>query len=209
MNEQAPIIRKGRKFAQVLDSARSLFMQRGFESVSMDLIAQDARVSKATLYNYFPDKSMLFMEVARFVCSQQAEQLEASVDVEQRVPEVLGVVGRGLMAIILSDFGRNMFRVCVAEGERFPEIGRQFYETGPGVLKTRLIEFFDLAVERGELEIEDYALAADQFAELCKAGLFLRQVTGVQTSFAQSEIDHVVDGAIATFMARYGVPDVA
>ncbi len=205
MNENVSIIRKGRKFAQVLDSARVLFMQHGFESASMEHIAQQAGVSKATLYNYFPDKRMLFMEVARRECVMQAERLEAAVDMEQSVPEVLGVVGRGLMDIILSDFGRNMFRVCVSEGERFPEFGRQFYETGPGILKTRLIEFFDMAEERGELQVSDFALAADQFAELCKAGLFLRQVTGVQTRFAQSEIDHVVNGAVEMFMARYGV----
>lgn len=205
MNETVSIIRKGRKFAQVLDSARSLFMQHGYESVSMDVIAQRADVSKATLYNYFPDKRMLFMEVARRECQLQAEGLEAAVDMAQPVPVVLGIVGRGLMNIILSDFGRNMFRVCVSEGERFPEIGQQFYETGPGILKTRLIEFFDMAEERGELDVPDLALAADQFAELCKAGLFLRQVCGLQSEFSQSEIDHVVDGAVEMFMARYGV----
>lgn len=205
MNQQVSLIRKGRKFAQVLSSARHLFMQSGFESVSMDVIAQHAGVSKATLYNYFPDKSMLFMEVALAECSQQAQQLEDSVDVSQPVPDVLGVVGRGLMRIILSDFGRNMFRVCVAEGERFPEIGRQFHATGPKIMQCRLREFFEVAVARGELVVEDCTLAADQFAELCKAGLFLRQVTGVQTEFTSEEVDHVVDGAVQMFMARYGV----
>lgn len=204
MTDTVAILKKGRKFAQVVDSARALFMSHGFESVSMDVIAQNAGVSKATLYNYFPDKRMLFAEVARRECILQAESLEAAVDLARPVPEVLGIVGRGLMEIILSDFGRNMFRVCVSEGERFPDIGRQFYETGPGILKTRLIEFFYMAEERGELEVDDFALAADQFAELCKAGLFLRQVTGVQTKFAQEEIDYVVDGAVTTFMARYG-----
>lgn len=204
MTNTVAILKKGRKFAQVVDSARALFMSHGFESVSMDVIAQKAGVSKATLYNYFPDKRMLFAEVARRECTLQAEGLEAQVDLERPVPEVLGIVGRGLMEIILSEFGRNMFRVCVSEGDRFPDIGRQFYETGPGILKTRLIEFFVMAEERGELEVDDFAMAADQFAELCKAGLFLRQVTGVQTQFSQEEIDYVVDGAVTTFMARYG-----
>ncbi len=205
MNDQSLINRQGRKFGQVLEHAQRLFMQNGFESVSMDHIAQAAQVSKATLYNYFPDKRMLFMEVARRECAQQAAQLESKVDDSQPVAEVLRVVGLGLMQIILSEFGRNMFRVCVAEGERFPELGQQFYASGPELCRNRLMEFFAEAETRGEVSVPDRGLAADQFAELCKAGLFLRQVTGVQTEFTQAEITHVVDGAVEMFMARYGV----
>lgn len=205
MNEASPIIRKGRKYDQVLESARDLFMAHGFESIGVDDIARKAGVSKATLYSYFPDKRILFMEVAQQECAAQAEQLEAAVDVEQPVEEVLGVVGRGLLTIILSEFGWNMFRVCVAEGERFPELGKQFFETGPKILIDRMCEFLEIAEDRGEVVIEDRALAADQFPELCKAGVFLRLVTGVQTEFSQAEIDRVVDGAVEMFMARYGV----
>ncbi len=204
MNSPAAVIRKGRKFDQVLASARALFMQHGFEGIGVDEIARRAGVSKATLYAYFPDKRQLFIEVARAECMIQAAQLEAGIDFEKPVPEVLGVVGRGFMEIVLSEFGRNMFRVCISEGERFPELGRQFYESGPGVMRERMIDFLKLGVARGELEIDDFGLAADQFPELCKAGVFLRLVTGIQTEFTQGEIDHVVDGAVETFMARFG-----
>ena len=204
MNSPAAVIRKGRKFDQVLASARALFMQHGFEGLGVDEIARRAGVSKATLYAYFPDKRHLFIEVARAECMIQAAQLEAGIDLEKPVPEVLGIVGRGFMEIVLSEFGRNMFRVCISEGERFPELGRQFYESGPGVMRERMMHFLELGVARGELEIDDFGLAADQFPELCKAGVFLRLVTGIQTEFTQGEIDHVVDGAVETFMARFG-----
>ncbi|WP_270726434.1 TetR/AcrR family transcriptional regulator [Shimia sp. Alg240-R146] len=205
MNKNSAIIRKGRKYDQVLDGARDLFMAHGFESIGVDDIARRADVSKATLYSYFPDKRMLFMEVARLECQRQAETLEAAVDVEQPVEVVLGVVGRGLLEIVLSEFGWNMFRVCIAEGERFPELGQQFFETGPKILIDRMCAFLEIAEARGEVIVEDRALAADQFPELCKAGVFLRLVTGVQTEFSQDEIDRVVDGAVEMFMARYGV----
>lgn len=144
------------------------------------------------------------MEVARLECERQAERMEAEIDIERPVPEVLGAVGRAFIGIILSDFGRNMFRVCIGEGERFPELARQFYESGPMVMRAGMIEFLELGIARGELEIADVELAADQFPELCKAGVFLRLVTGVQTAFSADEIDRVVDGAVETFMARFG-----
>ncbi|MDB2578840.1 TetR/AcrR family transcriptional regulator, partial [Tateyamaria sp.] len=50
MNDAAPIVRKGRKFGQVLEGARQVFMTDGFEGANVDDIAKQAGVSKATLY---------------------------------------------------------------------------------------------------------------------------------------------------------------
>ncbi|WP_291737881.1 TetR/AcrR family transcriptional regulator, partial [Leisingera sp. F5] len=77
MNQQASVLRTGRKFDQVLAGAREVFLADGFEGASVDNIAKAAGVSKATLYSYFPDKRVLFMEVVRSVCVQQSE---ASLD---------------------------------------------------------------------------------------------------------------------------------
>ena len=71
---KTPKIRKGRKFDQVLEGARAIFMRDGFEGASVDDIAREAGVSKATLYSYFPDKRLLFMEVAKAECNRQADE---------------------------------------------------------------------------------------------------------------------------------------
>ena len=52
-------INKGRKYQQVISGARSIFLSEGFEAANMDAIAQTAKVSKATLYSYFPDLSLI------------------------------------------------------------------------------------------------------------------------------------------------------
>jgi TetR/AcrR family transcriptional repressor of mexJK operon len=64
MNAEAQI-RKGRKFDQVIEGAKAVFLREGFEGASVDEIARDAGVSKATLYSYFPDKQHLFPRRAR------------------------------------------------------------------------------------------------------------------------------------------------
>ena len=60
-------------------------------------------------------------------------------------------------------------------------------------------------MERGELSVGDVNLAAFQLMELCKADLFPKLVFGVQSKFSDAEIEHVVNGAVEMFMARYGV----
>jgi len=198
-------IKKGRKFDQVLDGARAVFMRDGFEGASVDEIAKEAGVSKATLYSYFPDKRLLFMEVAKTECRRQADTAIATIDMSQPPATVLYQTGTHMVRFFLSDFGQKVFRICVAETDRFPELGCEFYESGPAVVETTLCHYFDLAIARGELRIDDRVLAAHQFAELCKAQLFPRLVFGVQSKFSDSEIDKVIGGAVEMFVARYGV----
>ncbi|WP_299355466.1 TetR/AcrR family transcriptional regulator [uncultured Shimia sp.] len=204
MNTQRPAIRKGRKYDQVLDGAREVFLRDGFEGASVDDIARASGVSKATLYSYFPDKRGMFMEMARMQCERHADSMLQEIDQEAPVERVLEMVAHGVLKLILSEFGLKMFRICVAEADRFPELGQHFYEAGPAMGRRHLAEFLGCACVRGELEIEDPQMAAAQFQELVKSDVYMRSVFCVDTEFSKKEIDLVVAEAVATFMARYG-----
>jgi AcrR family transcriptional regulator len=205
MTSLASQIRKGRKFDQVLEGARDVFMADGFEGASVDDIARTAGVSKATLYSYFPDKRLLFMEVAKTECRRQAEVALDEIDFTAAPRDVLTRIARRMTGFFLSDLGQRVFRICVAESDRFPEIGREFYENGPALVRSHLVDYFKEAIARGELKIDDFNLAAEQFNDLCKADLFVRFVFGMATSFSEDEINRVINGAVDMFMARYGV----
>ncbi len=179
-------------------------MADGYQAASVDEIARRAGVSKATLYSYFPEKALLFMEVARSECARQADTAMASMDDSAPPEQVLGGTARHFLGFLLSEFGQRVFRICVAESDRFPELGREFYRSGPALMRARMVAYLEAAVARGDLVIEDCQLAADQFAELCKADLFPRLVFGIDTQFSEAEIERVISGALETFMARYG-----
>ena len=204
MTVTAPKVRKGRKFDQVLSGARTVFMADGFEGASVDEIARVAAVSKATLYSYFPDKRLLFMEVANAECARQAQEALDNIHMEAAPREVLTQAAHHFLRFITSTFGLQIFRICVAESDRFPEIGQSFYNSGPAVMRREMAEYFKGAEARGELKVDDYVLAADQFGELCKADLWPRLIFGVSKSVSEAEIDRVVEGAVEMFLARYG-----
>lgn len=197
-------IRKGRKFDQVLEGARQVFMSDGFEGASVDEIARVANVSKATLYSYFPDKRLLFMEVATTECQRQARDAMDNINMEASPREVLTQTGRHFLRFITSDFGQRIFRICVAESDRFPELGQKFYNSGPAVFRGEMAAYFKKAEARGELRMADHTLAADQFGELCKADVWPRLIFGVIKSVSEADIARVVENAVETFMARYG-----
>ncbi|MDF1726189.1 MAG: TetR/AcrR family transcriptional regulator [Sulfitobacter sp.] len=204
MSQSAQTVRKGRKYDQVLDGAREVFMSDGFEGASMDEIARRAAVSKATLYSYFPDKKHLFMEVANAECSRQSREALDSIDMAAPPEAVLTQAARHFLGFITSTFGLQIFRICVAESDRFPELGRRFYTSGPEVMRAEMAAYFRQAEARGELRIEDYVLAADQFGELCKADIWPRLIFGVSDHVTEEDVDRVVGGAVEMFMARYG-----
>lgn len=203
MSESPTQVKKGRKFDQVLEAACEVFLTDGFERTNMDDIAARAGVSKATVYSYFPDKRLLFMEAAKTEINRRALDAESGIPADAPVPMVLEFSARILVGFFLSEFGKNMFRICVSNSETFPELGKMLYETGPKMAVTRLSEYFAEATTRGDLAVEDPDLAAAQFVELCKADIFVRTMLGAAPDVTDEEVSRVVKGAVEMFLARY------
>ena len=144
------------------------------------------------------------MEVAKGECQRQAHESAAEIELSSPPRAVLTLAAAHVVEFFMSDFGQQVFRISVAESARFPALGREFYESVRAAVFEPLTHYFRCAIGRGELEIDDLDLAAEHFHELCKACLFWRIIFGVQSQFSEAEIKRVVDGAVDTFLARYG-----
>ena len=131
MNAPHPVVKQGRKWTQVLEGARTVFLRDGFEGASVDDIVREAGVSKATLYSYFPDKRLLFLEVAKIECQAQSDAAVAQVEASGDLRDALTQAATRMVRFFMSDVGMQVYRIVVGENQRFPEIGREFYEAGP------------------------------------------------------------------------------
>jgi AcrR family transcriptional regulator len=180
-------------------------MKHGYEGASVDEIARTAGTSKATLYSYFSDKRQLFEAVVQTQCSRQGEMM-CGGEADAPVEVTLRRMAVSFATALFSPGAQEMFRVCIAESGRFPELGAAFYAAGPARARARLVEFFEATAARGQLAIDDPETAADQFAALCKAGLFLRALLGAAPA-TEAEVAHIADEAVRTFLARYGVAE--
>lgn len=201
---EATIQRTGRKFDQVLEGARKLFMSKGFERTSVDDIAREAAVSKATLYSYFPDKRLLFSEVVRTECQRNPNTPGEDLSLGEPPCKVLYTMARQVITSYTSEISQQMFRVCVAEANRFPELGKLFYQSGPMSLRAEVRKYLTAATEAGHLNVEDFDIASDQFVELCKADLLMRAVFLNERNFSEPELHRVAAAAVDLFMARFG-----
>ena len=64
------------RYKRVIRTAEELFKKVGFRAVTMELVAREANVAKATLYSYFKNKDELYMAV----CARMARILRGSVE---------------------------------------------------------------------------------------------------------------------------------
>lgn len=192
-----------RKCAQILDGARAVILARGFEGASVDEIAREAGISKATMYRYFPDKGALFEAVMRRDCALQgAAMLDVPLD-GRPIRETLAQIAVQHIRFVVSPMAQDVFRTAVAESGRFPEIGRAFYAAAVDGARASLAPALTEAVARGELAIDDVDLAAQRFFALCKADMFLKRLLGVVDGFTDAEIVSRARDTTDAFMRMY------
>lgn len=199
-----PQIKKGRKYDQVIAGGRAVFLREGYEGASVDEIARDAGVSKATLYSYFQDKQALFLAVLEAECIGQKR---ASVEVASQYSDIesaLHSMASSLIWFNLSDEGLAIFRICVAEAQRFPNLGAVFYETGPKNGLEQIALFMGSPMAKAALNISDPLRAADTFMQLCRSDLMLQRLMGVATVPDAATVKAQADEAVKTFLARFG-----
>ncbi len=205
-----PLVRSGAANRQdqrreaILAVAREVFNELGYEAASMSTIAARLGGSKGTLYNYFSSKEALFEAHIRGVCTLFAAGLfDFSEDLP--VAEVLTRFGEGYVTQLMSDRAVRTFQIVVAEAGRTPELARIFYEAGPAVGLDHLQAYIEGAKARGQINPQDCALAAAQFFSLCRGQQHLPRVLNVTARPTRKVIAYQVAGAVAMFMARYGV----
>lgn len=194
----------GQKAQQIMSGARSAFFELGYEGASTEEIVRRAKVSKGTLYNYFPDKQSLFKAIIERESKAYADNVLQASDVDGAIDEVLRHLAQQLAQLLVSSQAIDMYRLAVGEAQRFPHLAQSFYESGPKNGIAQLIAVFKKAQKRGELSIDDYDLAASQFEQLCKAGLFYERAFMMRSHVASEEINRVATGAVRTFLRAYG-----
>jgi TetR/AcrR family transcriptional repressor of mexJK operon len=200
--------RSARKRAAILEAATRLFLRSGYLGTSMDEIAALAAVSKQTVYKHFADKERLFSAIVITTVDEASDptydevlNLRDSGDVEADLRDL----ARRLLARVLQPQLMQLRRLVIAEASRFPELGRIFYERGPGRTMAALADAFARLAERQVLRLEDPSLAAAHFNWLIMSiPLNQAMLQGLDAPPAAADLDRYADSGVRVFLAAYG-----
>ncbi|GIL38739.1 TetR/AcrR family transcriptional regulator [Roseiterribacter gracilis] len=194
---------EGRKVGQVLTAAKRIFLEEGYGSASMDSIAREANVSKATLYAYYPSKEALFAACVAEECSKHRVVYETIEAEHLPIDQALIKVGLQFMRFLLRPEVLAVHRVVVGESGRFPELGKAFYDSGPCLIETRTAEYLKTVSERGELDIADHQIAAELFLAMIKGHVHLRGTLAIARKLDLAELERFIAEAVRVFVAGY------
>lgn len=179
--------KKQRTHDAIGDAAVSLFLERGFDRVSVNEIAAAAEVSKPTLFRYFPTKEDLVLH--RFADHQG----EAARVVRDRPP------GTGPMTALHRHFRAGLDRFDPVTG----------LDDHPEVVAFHRLVFTtpSLAARLTQYQAEDEEALAEALGEGIQARLRAAQALAVRRVLARTNWQKIADGRTARDVHPEAVAD--
>lgn len=191
-----------------MQAAREIFTQNGYLGASMDAIAARAAVSKRTVYHHFEDKKQLFKEVVLDTVDRGYEAFRPAIlalqetdDLEPTLRQQAQLTLKGVM----SPEVLQMRRLVMAEADRFPDVGREYYNRSWVRTLDLLGSAFERLTQRGLLDVKDAHHAAYMFTWMV-VSIPLNRVafTGNSATFTPDELEQLSEEAVRVFLAAYG-----
>jgi len=177
--------KKVKQRGELAAAATRLFCEQGFERTRMEDIAAAAEVSVATVYNYFPTKQQILLELVRINATSSQEP---SADILKNPPSDPVDAFMALMKIetgdILGEPDKKLWRELLASMIRYQD-SRAEIEELRGLFRNNLRRLSKALIQRGSLDagidveaIVDiaYAIFAYHFRQLvCLEPLSVQQ----------------------------------
>lgn len=196
---------KGR---QIIDAARRVFYKDGYDTTSMDAVAREADVSKATVYAHYGSKEALLLavveeELRRFMPPDLWVPAEGDAPVDT-MAELYAIAHRHA-DFFLRCCGHELHQLAVEQVHRVPAVGRLFWEMGPRRSRAAMMRFLEKAVDQGDLAISDIEMAAVQFLTLVR-GEWPMERKAMRQEPTRERIDAYIDSAVRMFLTFYAAP---
>lgn len=190
------------KYSAILKAACRLFLRNGYNYTNMDSIAEEAGVSKQTVYSYFTNKDILFSKMVEMECTRY--KLPEKLLSEALPPkETLLGFGYAISDMVASPRGIAIYRLVVAEAERHPHIARLYYESGPLCFIQAIAGYLKQQDKCGTFCIDDPLRAATYFFSMVKGLLQMRLQLKIKPAPSKQEISVHLRHAVEQFCRLY------
>jgi TetR/AcrR family transcriptional regulator, mexJK operon transcriptional repressor len=194
-----------------VEAATEVFLRNGYCGTSMDEIAARAAVSKQTVYKHFADKESLFAAIVTAAVDAAGDPVfgdATALATSDDLATDLRALARRQLEQVVQQRLMQLRRLVIGEANRFPELGRAFYERGGGRSTAALAAAFERLTSRGLLRARDPELAAAHFNWLVMSAPVNRaMLLGDDGIPNAAELDRYADGGVRAFLAAYGPPD--
>jgi len=142
---------KARRPQEILDAAFEEFLEKGFVATRVEDVANRLNLTKGTIYLYFPSKEALFEAMIRHVSEPFVELRKATAALTgtpmQRLRQLITVA---YQVTVNQRRCRELLRLVVGEGHRFPDIVERHYDEFVAPLMQAVCSIIEDGVAAGQ-----------------------------------------------------------
>jgi len=153
-----------RRHRSLLATAFRLFLEKGWDGVSVEEISRQSGVAKGFIYARYTDKGALFVEAIERLMADAIGTLHLAEPLPDDVEQGLYAFGRKLLDLVLQPEALAFHRQFIADAGRFPELAKLFVERNR--LLDKIIEVLRTYADRGAIKLSDPRTMAEHFAIL-------------------------------------------
>jgi AcrR family transcriptional regulator len=191
--------------AHIVDVAKSVFLESGFERTSMDTVAARAETSKRSLYAHFPTKDVLFLAIVDRSDELFRDRLSSPEQYAAEPAEAVTLFcGRFLQILSWTPVLRTC-RIAIAEADRLPEAAAQLYEVFFGTAAERLAAYL---AKRYDVSAEQGATLATSMLSTVAYPAVIRALFGVEEPRELSEHEAATESEVDLPAIRRAVDSV-
>jgi TetR/AcrR family transcriptional regulator, mexJK operon transcriptional repressor len=203
MQRTASRVEAGGKAETIRAAAERAFLASGFGVVSMDAIAREAGVSKATVYAHYHSKEELFGAVVADLSERRFHGFSAEALDPADIEASLLTIAARFLDLVLSPEAIALNRILIGEVSRFPVLGEVFWAAGPERTRVQVEAFLRRAAEAGTLSVPDPRLAAEQFVALARGEIHLRSLLRLEDPGDPAALAAAAASSVATFLRAF------
>lgn len=189
------------KVEDVLRGAKTTFLRCGFEGASVDAIAKEAGVSKATMYAHCQSKHKLFLIVVQAECDRLSAEISRPLSRSEDARATLEELSRRMVGLVIDDDHIRLLRACIG-AVSVPEAGQIYMEAGPTQATRMVGQVLQGLHDAKSLYVQDTQIAAGQFIHLSVSGIVMPRLLALDQRIDASEhCERVVDAFVRTYSA--------
>lgn len=152
-----------RRRLTLLESAARLFLERGFDAVSIDEISRRSGVAKRFIYARYKSKEELFIAAIDQISQEKLQALRETEKPPEGAEEGLTQFASRLLELALHPDAIALHRLFMSAAPRFPELTRAYIERNRSRNLGELRRLLEVYAERGEIVLDDPQLVAEHF----------------------------------------------
>lgn len=191
------------KRQQILTAAKKLFLKCGYHGSSMNQIAQEAGVTKLTVYNHFQDKANLFVCAIAATCEELISARPLNLQADSNFnKEFIHACDLALNIINLPEAIKLELLLLELAAEQNP-LAQKFYNASHLRMNAVWENFFQQAIDLGFIQAEELKTLTWLIVSLLLGMRHHEVLLGIRAIPTVAEKQQIILSSIELFMLKY------